>query len=182
MARCKKIRNQKSNFLNQLESVLDQERQRIQPKLEEEERKEKRQLKADAARRRLRENQKQDPDNIRAASVILQWTANFIATEEFTTLKELSALRAKEKFGNMCPIYKTIIISAEISDQGLVIEIENARQAHLEVVNYFKYGCSHKVSTMAEILEHVKPELIKEVARTIEENEIEYIILDENDI
>lgn len=175
MAQDKKTQEE-TDFFCKLKSILVQEKQRIQPKIDEAERLKKRQQEVNEAHRRLRESQRQDTENIRAAGVILKWVIDFTTSEDYGALKELIVIRGNEKSWFFLSD-AVVRISAIISEQRLFVAVEDTR---LTVANCFKYGRSYKLNSVAEILEQVKPEVIREVARTIEKGEIEDIILVEN--
>lgn len=178
MARSKKTRKdqKESDFSGKLKSLLEQEKSRIQPKIDEEDKRKKRQRAVDEAHWRLLASQKNDFENVRAAGVILKWVVDFTASENFNILKEVSILRQKERPYSI--ISDALVwISTTISNQMLFIAVEGVK---LSVANNVQYGRSHKLGSVTEILEHVKPEVIREVAKTIENGDIEDVILVEN--
>lgn len=191
-----KKKTKKSDFANVLQSLLEQEQERLQKMLDKKERRE--QAIRDAQKRYLKWRKDQRSECEKAAKIILDWVRDFVSSERFEQLAKLRRLkeRTRDKWNVSCSISPdedlNIIISRIIrykhpsyrgipeieTDTSTWILLINMQSKKLVVLNAVKYGKSYEVETVDELLQYTDPPVVLEVARTIKEGEIEDIILE----
>lgn len=189
-------KKEKPSFSERLQEILEKEKE-LQKRISDKN-KRKRQAYKEGRKRYLKWKESKRAECEKAAEIILEWVGDFTASEKIEELAKLERLKRRKKF--VCPgessknqdVDLKIWISRRISyehpsyrgiigeeiDTDIWLLLIDYKKKKLRAHNSVKYGRSYEVDSVEKLLERVEHPVLLEVARTIEEGEIESIILE----